>query len=270
MGISESRNINIVHNHKASSIETANELRNKLQSRGFSVSGTLSEEAMVNICIGGDGAFLRAIHASKFSSVPFLGINTGHLGFFQEMCPSDLDEIIDSLEQKSYSIEEIELLKATVYTNHDSFTLKAINEIAIKGVSSKVIHIDVYIDGDIFEKVSGDGIIVSTPIGSTAYNFSCGGSIISPKLKTLQITPIAPINSKAYRCMNNSLIVPACSSLVVRPEYRDESSLSIISDGIQYNHHGIQKIIFGYSGHKLKKLAVKEKSFWNNVREKFL
>lgn len=270
MDSSSNNNVNIVHNTKPNSIDTANELKSKLQTKGFAVSNTISEDALVNICIGGDGAFLRAVHSSGFSSVPFLGINTGHLGFFQEVCPSNLDELVDSLVNCDYSIEEIELLKATVSTKHGSFTLKAINEIAVKGVSSKVIHIDVFIDNDIFEKVSGDGLIVSTPIGSTAYNFSCGGSIISPKLKTLQITPIAPINSKAYRSMNNSLVVPSCSSLLVRPECGDKNSMAIISDGIQYKHHGIQEISFGYSGHKLNKLVVKEKSFWNNVREKFL
>lgn len=270
MDSSINNKVNIVHNGKTHSIDTSINLKDKLESSGFNVSDRLSEDALVNICIGGDGAFLRAVHASNFSSVPFLGINTGHLGFFQEIDPSNIDVLVESLVNKDYSIEEIELLEAIVYTKHDSFTLKAINEIALKGSSSKVVHMDVFIDNDIFEKISGDGIIVSTPIGSTAYNFSCGGSIVSPKLKTLQITPIAPINSKAYRSMNNSLVVPSCSSLIIRPEYRDENSIVIISDGIQYKLNGIQKIKFSFSGHKLNRLAIHEKSFWNNVREKFL
>lgn len=264
------RKVNIVHNGKDNSVNTASLLKQKLESNGFQVSSALEPDALVNICIGGDGAFLRAVHASEFSNIPFLGVNTGHLGFFQEIDPSNIDVLVDSLVNRNYSIDKIDLVEAIVHTKSDSFKIKAINEIAIKGVSSKVVHIGIYIDKDLFEKVSGDGVIISTPIGSTAYNFSCGGSIVSPKLKMLQLTPIAAINSKAYRSMSNSLIIPTCSSLVIAPEYRDENSLVIISDGVQYKHNGIQKIEFMYSDFKLNKLTVNRKSFWNNVREKFL
>jgi NAD+ kinase len=265
-----SKKVNIVHNGKDLSIDTAVLLENKLVQNGFEVSYTLENDALVNICIGGDGAFLRTVHRSRFSSIPFLGINTGHLGFFQEIDPSNLDILVNSLINKDYTVEQIDLVEAIVYTKSDSFRLKAINEIAIKGISSKVVHLEIFIDADLFEKVSGDGVIVSTPIGSTAYNFSCGGSVVSPKLKMLQLTPIAPINSKAYRSLNNSLIVPTCSSLIVKPEYKDENSLVIITDGVEHKYSEIQKIKFIYSDYKLNKLAVNEKSFWNNVREKFL
>ncbi|KNF09509.1 NAD kinase NadK [Gottschalkia purinilytica] len=262
--------INIIHNNDSRSKETYETLESKLKSKGFFVSETFDESAMLNICIGGDGAFLRAVHKYNFPDTPFIGVNTGHLGFFQEVSPDNLDSFVNNLYEEKYKIEEFKLIEAIICTRNSCIVLRGINEIALKGIESQVIHLNISIDNEHFEKVSGDGIIVSTPIGSTAYNFSCGGSIINPSLKTLQLTPIAPINSKAYRSLQSSLIIPSDSYIKVTPEYRDESSILIIVDGKQFQYDNIIEINFQYSNKVLRKLTINEKTFWSNVRDKFL
>lgn len=262
--------INIINNHNEFSLKTTFELINKLEKAGFIVSKKFSTDAFLNICIGGDGSFIRAVHTSNFSKIPFLGINTGHLGFFQELHPNDMDFLIDCLLRDSYTIEEINLLDCNICTKYECFTLKAINEVDIKSVSSKVIHLDVFIDNNFFEKVSGDGLIVSTPIGSTGYSFSCGGSVVSPLLDVIQVTPIAPINSNSYRCLVNSLIIPGTAYLSIVPECTYENGIYVTADGIRHKFNFIQSLDLKISTEKVNKLVLTQTTFWNNVRDKFL
>ena len=262
--------INIMHNNDDRSYKTFKELEPKLTDIGYSVVEGFDPAGVLNICIGGDGAFLRMVHKYKFPNIPFIGINTGHLGFFQEISPDNLDSFVEKFHLGDYSIEEISLIEACIYSRESCVTLTGLNEIVIKGIESRVIHLNIYIDDEHFERVSGDGVIISTPIGSTAYNYSCGGSVVSPYLNVLQLAPIAPINSKSYRCLPNSLIIPKDTPIVLTPEFRDESSVLIVIDGKQFTYDNIYKMSFGFSNMKLKRLSMNKKNFWANVRDKFL
>ena len=261
--------VNILHNNDKTSLNALDELTQKLLEAGIHFTTNPSDNAFATICIGGDGAFLRAVHLTNFSHIPFVGINTGHLGFFQELNPRDIDVLVESLRTGNYYTDTIDLIQAEIISEHETITALAVNEFAIKGLANKVIHVDIYIDDMLFEKVSGDGIIISSPIGSTAYNYSCGGSILSPDLKALQLTAIAPLTSRVYRSMTNSVILPASTSLVIKPERKDEI-INIISDGTQYTHDGVEEVVFSYSEKKLYQLVVKETNFWKNVKERFL
>ncbi len=101
---------------------------------------------------------------------------------------------------------------------------------------------DLSIDGNHLEKFSGDGIIISTPVGSTAYNFSTGGAIIYPSLETLQITPLSPISSKAYRSLPNSAVVPGDLIITLKPEIRYSNSILIVNDGVELKYDNIEYI----------------------------
>lgn len=262
--------INIIHNNDKESILTAKILKEKLLSNDFVVSQNYHSDAMLNICIGGDGAFLRAVHNYNFPDIPFAGINTGHLGFFQEISPENIDLLISRLKSKKYSIKKINLVESSICTKTNCIDLLGVNEFAVKGINSKVIHLNIYINNNHLERFSGDGIIISTPTGSTGYNFSAGGSIIYPTLKTLQITPLAPINSKAYRSLLNSIIVPKTTTIKVKPEYRYENSILIISDGIQYQFDNIVEIHFKLSNSTISRLTLDSNFYWNNLKSKFL
>lgn len=264
------RKINIISNKNTESKKTTFQLKESLIERGFSVSEKYNNDAELNICVGGDGSFLRAVHKNKFPGIPFIGINTGHLGFFQEIKPFEIEEFINKYINKDYIVEEMLLLDTKVCTKDKCYYLKSINEIVVKGVKSKVIHLDLSIDENHLEKFSGDGLIISTPAGSTAYNYSSKGSIIYPSLKTMQITPLSPIISKAYRSLPNSVVVPGDLTVNVKPSNNYINSTLVVNDGMEFRYNNISHIEFQISDKKIYKLNFDKDMYWNNLKDKFL
>lgn len=264
------RIINIISNKNYKSRNTSKSLAKKLIRKGFYVPPKYSEDAELNICVGGDGSFLRAVHRNKFPKIPFVGINTGNLGFFQEILPENIDEFIYKYIKKDYVVEKVFLVDAEVKTRSKSFYLTSVNEIVVKNLKSKVVHLDIYIDGNHLERFSGDGVIISTPVGSTAYNFSSGGSIVYPSLKTLQLTPLSPISSKAFRSLPNSAIIPGDIIISIKPEFRYTNSTLLISDGMEFSYKNIQSIDLKMSEKILYKLNFDKDMYWNNLKSKFL
>lgn len=262
--------INIIYNRNSDSKKTAALLEKLLVQNGFRVSEEYDDNATLNICIGGDGAFLRAVHKYNFPEIPFIGVNTGHLGFFQEISPDKLIPFIEKYLEGDYRIEEINLVEALVCTKTSCINLLGINEIGIKGNKSRTVHLDISIDDNYLQKFSGDGIIISTPVGSTAYNYSAGGSIVYPSIKALQITPLAPLNSKAYRSITSSVIVPYNMTIKIAPEYRYENSILIVNDGEQYKFDNIVEINFTLSEMTIKMLTLGKNNFWLKLKDKFL
>jgi NAD+ kinase len=265
-----SRIINVISNRNDTSRNTAKLLVEKLTSRGFYVPIDYDTNAELNICIGGDGAFLRAVHKYNFPNIPFVGINTGHLGFFQEILPENIDQFIEKYINRDYTVEKIFLVKANVYTRDRYFQILGVNEIVIKGIKSKVVHLEVFINGNHLEKFSGDGIIVSTPAGSTAYNFSSGGSIVYPSIKALQITPLSPISSRVYRSLLNSIIIPGDIAITIEPEYLYENSILVVVDGMELKYDNISKINFSIADKTISRLNFDKNMYWNNLKSKFL
>lgn len=266
----ESRKINLISNKNFESKKTSMQLTEKLSQRGFMVSEKYDNKAELNITVGGDGAFLRSVHRNKFPKIPFVGINTGHLGFFQEILPSNIDNFINAYIEEDYETEEISLVESRIVTNKKVYTLTSVNEIVVKGNKSKVIHLDLSIDGNHLEKFSGDGLIISTPAGSTAYNFASGGAIIYPSLKTLQITPLSPISSKAFRSLPNSAVVPGDLIITITPERRYTNSTLIVNDGVEFRYDDIRYIDLKMSDKKIYKLNFDKNMYWNNLKSKFL
>lgn len=145
-----------------------------------------------------------------------------------------------------------------------------VNEIVIKGIKSKVVHLEVFINDNHLEKFSGDGIIVATPAGSTGYNFSSGGSIIYPSLKALQITPLSPISSRVYRSLLNSIIIPGDIPITIEPEFLYENSILIVVDGVEFKYKNINKISYSISEKTISRLNFDKNMYWNNLKSKFL
>ena len=113
-------------------------------------------------------------------------------------------------------------------------------------------------------------MLISTPIGSTAYNYSAGGSIIDPSLDTLQLTPLAPMNTIAYRSFTSSIVLSAKSTINIVPEYRFENSILVVVDGNEYRFNDITDINIERSDIKLKLLRRSDFEFWKRASEKFL
>lgn len=262
--------ITIAYNNLEKSIETKNILVEKLKKAGFEISENIEENTELLISIGGDGSFLQTIHQFNFVQIPVIAINTGHLGFFAELSPNKIDDFINSYINKEYFIQQVEPLEAKICTEENEIKLVAINEIVIKNIESRTVHLDLQVDGIKIEHFSGDGMLISTPMGSTAYNYSAGGSIVDPSLNLLQLTPIAPMNTNSYRSFTSSIILPTTSVISISPEFEFENSILIVVDGREYKFTQIEEVKVYKSNLKVNLLRLKGYEFWHRVSEKFL
>ncbi|MDO4176624.1 MAG: NAD(+)/NADH kinase [Bacillota bacterium] len=245
-------------------------LTKKLINRGYTVMSEYSEDATLIICIGGDGAFLETIHKCDFPDTPIVGINTGHLGFFQEVLPEDFDKFIVDYENNDYTLQKLSTVLCTVTTSEGTVNRHTgLNEITITGRKSYSIHFDISIGGKPIEKFSGDGILVATSAGSTAYNYSLGGSIVDPRLELLQVTPLAPMNTTAYRSFTSSILLPDDLTLGVVPE-SSENRIYITNDGIETGYSNVKEIEVSASDKHVNLIRFNHYDFWNKVKDKFL
>ena len=163
------------------SLRTSEALIPTLRSAGITISPSLTDDVDLIVCIGGDGTFLEAIHHFDFPEVPFIGINTGHLGFFQEMMPDMLDDFITNYREEKYSLQPMHTVQALVTSGGRTDEYVGLNEVIICSASTHSVHLNISIGGSFIERFSGDGVLIATPAGSTAYNYSLGGSIVDPR-----------------------------------------------------------------------------------------
>ncbi len=263
------RKITLFSNKTPLSLKTKDEFAAKLEKAGFDVQYRCNQDAELIACIGGDGAFIHAVHAGGFPDTPFLGINTGHLGFFQEIQPDDLDNFIDNYLNGRYRIQTLITVKAKIVHKGGEEQLEALNEIVVKAGASYAIHFNISIGDSYIERFSGDGICVATPAGSTAYNYSLGGGIVDPRLRALVVTPIAPMNTTAYRCFTSSILLPSELSLVIVPE-EEYKKINIYTDGIEHSFENLKEIRIEISDKVVNLLRFESYDFWNKVKTKFL
>jgi len=161
----------------------------------FATSEELISKADYLICLGGDGTMLETVALVKNSGIPVLGVNTGRLGFLASVNKDDLAKALQQLLKEKFTLDKRELIEITGCAQCFGDVNYALNEFTIhKKDSSAMINIDTYIDDVFLNSYFADGLIVSTPTGSTAYSLSCGGPIMMPDSDNFIITPIAPHN----------------------------------------------------------------------------
>ena len=245
-------------------------LREKLVKSGLRVFEGIHEDTELIICIGGDGTLLRCLRTYRFPTIPVVGINTGHLGFFQEVLPEKIDDFIFQYNQGDFTVHSYSTVISKVETPKGIFKDIALNEIAIKGVPNYPVQLNISINDSFIERFSGDGICVSTPAGSTAYNYSLGGAIVDPRLNLLQVAPIAPINTVAYRSFTSSILLPANDKLSIIPCDDEHRTLSVVADGSAVDYSDIKKIELSLSRKKVNLVRFEYSSFWEKAKSKFL
>ena len=165
------------------------------------------------ITLGGDGTILRVARSISSFEIPILGINLGRVGFMTEIPYSDslkiLDEVLKDINK--FRIEKRLMLKATGISNNQKFELNALNDIVLGHQSvSRLMDIDVYVDSELMAEYRADGIIISSPSGSTGYSLAAGGPIITPEQKLMLIQPIAP-----HMSLDVGVVVPDNSKISI-------------------------------------------------------
>ncbi|MBQ1395754.1 MAG: NAD(+)/NADH kinase [Eubacterium sp.] len=268
-----SRDIYIYSSDTQASKQTLRKLRKKLDNLGFTLVEEPDKDTELIVIIGGDGTFLRAIHALDFPSTPLIGINTGHLGFFQEIMPDRLDDFIYNYTQGRYSLQPMQTVRAVIDHAGVSEEITGLNEIIIASADnfSHSVHFNISIGGSFIERFSGDGLLISTPAGSTAYNYSLGGSIVDPRLKLLQATPIAPMNTTAYRSFTSSILLPPDLTMSIVPDDLPlNRDITVAYDGISRHYDDIERVEVMLSDTTIQLMRFESYDFWTKVKSKFL
>ena len=229
-----------------------------------------AENTDLIICIGGDGTLLRLVQEYNFPKTPIVGINTGHLGFFQEILPEKIDDFIFLYNQEKYSIQSLNGVTAYVKTNGCTKKHTALNEITVKGLMTHPVHLNISINNSFIERFSGDGLCIASPAGSTAYNYALGGSIVDPRLNLLQVTPIAPMQNVAYRSFTSSILLPSNDKLTVIPCSANDTTLTVIYDGMMSEYEDVEEISIYLSRKKINLIRFDDYQFWEKVKSKFL
>jgi len=263
------KNIYIFSSSTKLSLNTAEEFIGSIGD-DLQIQKDFSEDLDLVLVFGGDGTFLRAVQACNYSKVPLLGINTGHLGFFQEFTPEDREGLVKVIEEGQYKLQPYRLLEIELETENGAETYFALNDIYIKEHGSGVVHLTLSVGDNFVERFNGDGIVVASSAGSTAYNYSLHGAVVDPRLEALQLTPIAPINNKVYRSFTSSLLFPPQLGLRIEPGEPANSNIGIFSDGREIHTGEFRSLTVTLSEKVINVVRSMDYDFWGKVESKFL
>lgn len=259
------KKIKIYSNSKKISDEIASQLSEKLVNNGFCL---VDEDYDLAIAVGGDGTFIRTIRENNFNqNVIYVGINTGSLGFLQEISPEDIDEFIEKIKCNNYSIQTHDVQETVIESSIGIKSFYSINELLIRNKDLSVLTLNIEVNDNLLEEFVGDGVIVSTQVGSTAYNLSFGGSIIYPNSSILQITPMAPLNNNTYLNLINSVVMTGDKKIVLKPY---DKNVLIGIDGKYFEFEDIKKITTTICNKKIKCLKINGYNYTKIIRDKLL
>jgi NAD+ kinase len=234
-------------------------------------SGWVLDENYPNyiIVIGGDGTMLRAIHKymHRLDAVQFLGIHTGTLGFYTEYDLSKRHEAIANLLNNNQVVEYKNLLEVEVITNLEKNKYYAINEMRLENIMRTQV-IEVAVDNEHLETIRANGVCVSTPSGSTAYNKSLGGAVIYPNIDVIQLCEVAGIHHNKYHSLGSPLIVS--SKQVITLTSSDFSNSSLVFDHVVVDSQNIIKINCQLSKRCVAFLRNEKYSFAQRMRNSFI
>lgn len=221
--------------------------------------------------IGGDGTFIGAFHhyEALVEEVKFIGVHTGHLGFYTDWYINELDELIRRIEEKENPyLFNCPLLKVDIqYTDGTQEAHYVINEATIRKNDGKTQVSEVWIDDTLFEEFRGDGLCFSTPTGSTAYNKSIGGAIVGPEITAFQLAEIASLNNVVYRTLTSPMVIPHCQVVTVKLHNPGNTLLTLDQDVVT---KPIQQITFSMNKRTATLACYRKKNFWQRVQSSFI
>lgn len=229
---------------------------------------TISPDLVISV--GGDGTLLEAFHKyeKKLNEVAFIGIHTGHLGFYADWQPKDIEELISLIAtEKDFRITEFPLVSIEIETTSKKICFLALNEFAVRSLE-KTLVMKVKINNNEFEMFRGDGLCISTPSGSTAYNKSLGGAVIHPDFESIQLSEMSSINNRVYRTIGSSLLLPKKHSVELLPQYQGELGISF--DHLNLKIKNILSIKCRVANEKARFARYRSFPFWSRVKESFI
>ncbi|MET1029739.1 NAD kinase [Domibacillus tundrae] len=238
------------------------------QEQGFTIVDS-SAEANIIVAVGGDGAFLQAVRKSGFrDDCLYVGVTDEvEASLYCDFHIHDRDAMIKAIQTAGVEVRRYPVIDVHL-DGHTHF--QCLNELSVRSSIIKTFVIDVHIDDLHFETFRGDGIVVSTPTGSTAYSRSLNGAVVDPRIPCMQVSEIASLNNNQFRTLGSSFILGDSRKL----------TLSIVQDGNDYPIIGLdnealsvqnaKNIEIEMSGKIIKTVKLKNNSFWHKVQRTFL
>lgn len=229
----------------------------------------LREPDIYNACdfimvVGGDGTILRIAGQASLYEKPVLGVNCGTVGFMSELEPDEL-ELVKSVKDGNFTLDDRSMLDIQVFNSihEEVYSTVALNEAVVtKGFFNRVIPLSVIVDGQEVFQFSGDGVIVTTPTGSTAYSLAAGGPILAPSSDCLAVTPICP-----HSLTIKSFVISAASIVTVMPEYKGHQ-VFLSPDGDTYELRSGDRVVVQRSRRTFSLLRIKGQGFYEIIRQK--
>ncbi|MCK4664349.1 MAG: NAD kinase [Bacteroidales bacterium] len=215
--------------------------------------------------IGGDGTFLKTVSFVRNKNIPIVGINSGRLGFLADISKDEISSALDKIFNKKFSIEERTLLKIESSGKLFEDYSYALNDLTVhKRDTSSMITINAFINGKLLNSYLSDGLIISTPTGSTAYSLSAGGPIVIPNSKNFIITPIAPHNLTV-----RPIVIPDDNELLIKVE--DSNNNFLVSlDSVSDIFDSSIEIKIKKAEFTLKVLKLFEHNYFKTLRNKLM
>jgi NAD+ kinase len=215
--------------------------------------------------IGGDGTLLKAVTFVRDSNIPIMGVNTGRLGFISSISAGQIDDAINDILKENYDISERTLLELNSENKLFKDKNFALNEVAIsKKDTSSMVRIDAYVDDEFLNTYWADGLVVSTPTGSTGYSLSCGGPIIMPGTNNIIITPNAPHNLNVRPIVIND-------NSIIKLKVEDRDQLALVSlDSRSRAFDSDTELIIKKSDFKIRLIQPQNNSFASTIRNKLM
>ncbi len=271
------RKIGIVANlNKEGAADLLRRLREWLEKRDATVldstttpMDTLVQEVELIICLGGDGTMLSVAGYMREHSVPILGINLGRLGFLTEVKESEVWEELHSVFLDQYEVEERLMLSASAKSPETRRERRfvALNDVVVSREGlTRLVYVEVQVSGQKLTRFSGDGLIIATPTGSTAYSLSAGGAIVHPKLQAIIITPICPHASSL-----RPIVVRADERISIRisPQGSNEKAVLTVDGQETIEIDDSYTIEITRSNTPLKLIKSSKRSYFETLRENF-
>lgn len=222
------------------------------------------------IILGGDGTLIQAANDLRETDIPMVGVNLGTLGYLTEIERQKMFPAFDKLMNNDYSIERRMMLQGALHYAQDKhFFGTALNDIVVgRGISGRMISVELMINGNVMDTYAGDGVIVSTPTGSTGYNLSAGGPVVAPQVQAMILTPICP-----HSLNNRSMVMDASDKIELligqtKREFADEAVVSI--DGrLRLLLQTGDRIEIGKAAQEIKILKLTDNCFYDVIKSKF-
>ena len=217
------------------------------------------------LCLGGDGTLISGVRIFSNPSVPVLGVHLGGLGFLAQITPEVLIDKLESVKKEEFKIQDRLVLSAKISNNDNSFF--AVNDFVVQNETSfRVTSLSLHIDNQHVSDYKSDGIIISTPTGSTAYSLSSGGPIVQPDVFSIIITPIAP-----HSLTSRPLVLPSDVEVEFRFNEESEDNLKLIVDGqniINFTKDSTVKL--SQAKHHLRFITFTDYNYYETLKNKMI